>query len=163
VPPDGRHDFDFVLGGWQIVNRRRVDPFDAAADEWVEFPATLTARPVLGGLGHVDEFVAPATAGRRAINGMALRLFDPRSGLWRDWWAADGDPGTLDPPLTGGFHDGVGRFHGDQLVAGRRTVVRYLWPHASPAGARWEQAFSLDGGTSWITNWTMDYTPLASR
>ena len=43
---DGRHDFDFLFGAWQISNRKRVDMLVPGDDEWVEFGATSEARPI---------------------------------------------------------------------------------------------------------------------
>jgi hypothetical protein len=34
--------------------------------------------------------------------------------------------------------------------------VRFLWTHQSENVARWEQAFSDDGGKTWETNWIME-------
>jgi hypothetical protein len=36
--------------------------------------------------------------------------------------------------------------------------VRYLWSRITDSTARWEQAFSLDEGNNWETNWYMDFT-----
>ena len=36
--------------------------------------------------------------------------------------------------------------------------VRFLWKHDPPRTARWEQAFSADGGATWETNWIMRFT-----
>ena len=49
-----------------------------------------------------------------------------------------------------------------QLVFGvtRRsgTLDALLKPFVNTPSPRWEQAFSLDEGNSWETNWTMDFT-----
>jgi len=36
--------------------------------------------------------------------------------------------------------------------------VRFVWSGVDDSAARWEQAFSIDGGDTWVTNWTMDFT-----
>jgi hypothetical protein len=33
-----------------------------------------------------------------------------------------------------------------------------VWSRITREAARWEQAFSLDKGASWETNWIMDFT-----
>lgn len=154
----GIRDFDFILGRWDVHNRRLVDPVDPACEEWVEFEARGDARPLLDGLGNIDIFTAAAMPPDGApYEGLALRLFDPQTRLWRIWWASSRNPGHLDPPLVGRFdHHGCGEFHGDDVIAGRATKLRFLWQAAGPT--RWQQAFSFDDGTTWQTNWIMTFT-----
>ena len=59
--------------------------------------------------------------------------------------------------MRGGFSDGVGLFLADDTLDGRLVRVRFLWSHITPTSARWEQAFSTDGGVNWETNWEMDF------
>jgi hypothetical protein len=150
---DGRHDFGFLYGRWQVANRRRTDFFDAEAP-WVEFEAVCEAWPILGGLGNVDTF-SPAA---QPYQGATLRLFDPATRVWRIWWMTTRVPGVLDTPVEGRFVDGQGEFFADDVIDGRATRVRYQWQPGETA-ARWQQAFSVDGD-SWVTNWIMDFTRL---
>jgi hypothetical protein len=52
------------------------------------------------------------------------------------------------------------------LSAGRRfygighSANRFIWTVTSRDACRWEQAFSVDGGRTWETNWIMDFTRL---
>jgi hypothetical protein len=63
---------------------------------------------------------------------------------------------------VGGFADGRGTFFGDDLHDGRAVRVRYEWMDITPASARWEQAFSIDDGATWETNWVMSLAREAS-
>jgi hypothetical protein len=42
--------------------------------------------------------------------------------------------------------------------SGRPIRVRYMWSNVATPTPRWEQAFSDDGGTTWETNWVVDFT-----
>lgn len=54
--------------------------------------------------------------------------------------------------------DGVTEMYGDEHYEGRPIRVSYRWSDVRPATARWEQAFSTDGGESWEPNWIMNLT-----
>lgn len=156
---DGMHDFDFYFGRWHVRNERLRERL-AGCVEWETFDARQDCRPILGGLGNLDEFVSDQFGAAR-FHGMTLRLFDPQSRLWRIFWASNRS-GVLEPPVSGRFHDGVGRFEGDDVHAGRPVRVRFIWSGIGPAGAHWEQAFSDDGGRTWETNWRMHMTRIGT-
>lgn len=152
---DGRHDFDFLHGHWRIRNERLRDRL-AGSTEWEIFGASQVCQPLLGGMGNVDDFVSdwvrPGTHER--FIGMTLRLFDVDARRWNIYWAGNHD-GVLDAPMTGAFEDGVGTFHGHDEHEGRPVRVRFTWTHASAHVAHWQQAFSVDDGDTWETNWHM--------
>ena len=60
-------------------------------------------------------------------------------------------------PVIEQFDGDRGEFHGDDTHDGKDVRVRFVWPGVSPTAARWEQAFSVDGGEAWVTNWVMEY------
>jgi hypothetical protein len=158
---DGRHDFDFLFGRWEIANCRLENPLDEHSNMWSEFEATAEAGPILGGLGNYDTYSAPKFPGRPGFRGFGLRLFDPETELWRIWWASTIGHGQLDTPLVGRFQGGEGRFECDDVLEGRALKVRFDWKDITQSSSRWEQAFSLGEGTSFITNWIMDWTRVA--
>jgi hypothetical protein len=56
--------------------------------------------------------------------------------------------------VFGGFDaSGRGVFHGQDMVDGRAVLVRFVITQASENEAHFEQAFSVDGGTTWEVNW----------
>ena len=147
-------DFDFWLGSWQVHNRRLRERL-SGSDEWDEFEATATARPILDGLGNEDEFRTDWNGG---FVGMSFRFFHPTTGLWAIYWADSRRSGLLDPPVIGAFDGDVGIFEGHDTFQGRPIMVRYTWSGVTTRTPRWEQAFSEDGGETWETNWVMDFT-----
>jgi hypothetical protein len=154
---DGRADFDFIFGDWDIRNRKLADPADPDCDRWVEFGSTSHAEPIFGGLAHLDRIVAGPEVPGGPWEGLTLRQFEPGAELWRIWWASSRNPGHLDPPLSGRFEGGVGRFAGDDVLSGRPVRLRFQWTNPDPSHARWTQEFSFDAGDSWQLNWTMDF------
>ena len=64
----------------------------------------------------------------------------------------------LGRPVHGGFRDGDGSFFGRDEQEGRPAEVRFIWSRITQSGARWEQAFTADGGASWETDWVMEFT-----
>lgn len=152
---DGRHDFDFLHGQWRIRNERLKLRLSGSTD-WEIFGATQVCQPLLGGMGNVDDFVSDWTrpgSSERFI-GMTLRLFRPESRQWNIYWAGNHD-GTLEPPMTGAFADGVGTFQGIAEHEGQPVRVRFRWSRLGGNAAHWQQAFSADDGNTWETNWHM--------
>lgn len=148
----GARGFDFLHGSWRIANERLQSRL-SGSEEWERFEAEGTCRPILGGMGNVDDF-RPRGPGWDGFEAVALRLFDPAAGLWSIYWA-DNARGVLDPPVVGRFVDGEGEFVGDDRHEGAPVRVRFRWSGITADAARWEQAFSADGGATWETNWIM--------
>ncbi len=147
------NDFDFLVGSWDVANRRRTDFLDADSP-WEEFPAVSHVSRHFGGGASFDEIDFPTTGSA----GLTLRLFDRERGEWSLYWAS-GRTGTLFPPVVGRFDGDRGVFEGEDTHDGKDVRVRYVWSGTAPGSApRWEQAFSLDGGATWLDNWTMDFT-----
>ncbi|MEU9888365.1 hypothetical protein [Sphaerisporangium sp. NPDC051011] len=157
---DGRHDFDFFHGRWNTRNRKLENVLDRACTTWVEFDSSLNCEPVLGGLGNVEPFTAPAMppSGER-VEAMTLRLFDARAGNWRIWWISPRTPGLLDEnPMEGRFTGEHGEFFGVDTIDGEKISVKWDWDDLGPEGARWQQSFSYDDGLTWTVNWTAHHT-----
>jgi hypothetical protein len=154
----GLHDFDFLVGHWQ-VHHRRLKKRLAGNHEWVEFEGSSVVRKILGGYGIADDNVLDFPEG--AYRAAGMKSFDVQSGQWSIWWLDGRMPlGPLDPPVRGNFDDGTGTFFSDELFEGRPIRVRFTWSGITPTSCHWEQAFSADGGTTWETNWVMDFKRL---
>lgn len=147
---DGQRDFDWELGAWHTDVRVLADPLSETEDEWLRFEGTSVVRPLLDRRANVVELEVAGPDGR--IEGLNLRLYEPQARRWSLTFVNIRD-GLLTPSVYGGFHDGVGEFYGDDQLGGRPIKVRFLIHRQGPNWARFEQAFSPDGGVTWETNW----------
>jgi hypothetical protein len=157
-PGPAVHDFDFYMGSWRVHHRRLTQRL-AGSDDWQEFDGTSTAWPILDGAGNIDDNVLELPDGQyRAIS---LRTYDPATDQWSIWWLDGRTPSRLDPPVVGGFSDGIGTFIAEDTLDGKPILVRFLWSDITDRTTRWEQAFSEDGGTTWEVNWVMESTRIS--
>lgn len=147
---DGQHDFDWELGVWHTDVRVLADPLSDTEDEWLHFDGTSVVRPLLDRRANVVELKVGGPAGK--IEGLNLRLYEPAADRWSLTFANLRN-GLLTPSVYGGFRDGVGEFHGDDELDGKPIKVRFLVYRQGADRARFEQAFSADGGVTWETNW----------
>ena len=151
-------DFDFLLGSWTIHNRRRTNPF-APPNEgtWEEFLAVSTSAKQLDGRARVEQYEATFPDGQRVL-GLTIRAFDQATKQWSIIWLDTRNPPDF-RPLVGHFEQGVGLFYQviDSPIDGKPVHVRFTWDQITANSARWQQAFSFDGGTTWETNWIMDH------
>ena len=145
-----QHDFDFWIGRWSVRNEKLKGRL-CGSTEWETFTAAAEASLLPGGMGNLDSFIAGDFVG------LTIRLFDRANDRWSIYWA-DNRRARFDPPVIGGFHDGVGIFEGDDVHESTPVRVRFRWTHDTPRTARWDQAFSADGGATWETNWIMSMT-----
>lgn len=151
----GSEDFNFQIGSWH-VKHRRLSARLCDCQDWEEFNGTSDMRLILGGSGNVEDNVLEFPSGPyRAI---ALRSYDATHRTWAIWWLSSDDPHRLDVPVIGEFQDGKGTFYADDLHLDQPVKVRFLWLQTDTNSPRWEQAMSVDGGESWETNWTMNFT-----
>ncbi|TDC47098.1 hypothetical protein E1212_25300 [Jiangella ureilytica] len=150
---DGQHAFDWEIGTWRSQVRVLAEPLSASPDVWLTFDGTSVVRPLMDGRANVVEFDVRGVRGTTGrIEALNLRLYEPQADRWSLTFANLRD-GLLAPAVYGGFRDGVGEFYGDDQLGGRPIKVRFLIERRGPDKARFEQAFSDDGGLTWETNW----------
>ncbi|HEX2913196.1 MAG TPA: DUF1579 domain-containing protein [Chloroflexia bacterium] len=160
----GLHDFDFLDAKWQIKNRRKKahlltdNPTANKNAQWEEFTAIGgMAQTQLGGRCKIDFFEGTFPDGE-AVKGMAVRTYDEQKDEWSFVWLDNRQPSDW-TPLVGRFEGNVGLFYQTiQAADGQPLKVRFTWEKFGHDSARWQQAFSLDGGQTWDTNWIMDYS-----
>ena len=149
-----QHDFDFLVGSWTVQHRRLKHRL-AHSNEWETFSGTCKTWLLLDGQGDVDDNVLQAPTG--TYRAVTLRSFDPDTKSWSIWWMDSRHPRELDPPVVGEFRSGTGIFFAKDTFDGRSIVVRYIWSDITANSAKWQQAFSDDGGKTWETNWIMEF------
>lgn len=155
---DGRHDFDFLLGNWHIHNRRLRRRLENS-QEWEEFRGSASVKPILGGLGNFDEGLFEFPAGKLA--GVTLRLFNTTTQEWSLYWA-DSRGGGLFAPMIGKFKEGRGEFYAQEKHENQTVLSRFIWSGIAANQCHWEQALSEEGGKSWETNGTRDFTQISA-
>jgi hypothetical protein len=149
---DGQHDFDFIVGTWK-GHLKRLDHPLTGSHTWLDYDGTLVAQPLWGGKGNIDQADLDGPGGH--IEGLTLRLYNPETHLWSLYWANAKD-GTLVQPQIGQWKDGRGTFYEQEIWHGKLISCRYEWSRITPNSAHFEQAFSVDGGTTWEVNWISD-------
>jgi hypothetical protein len=157
--PQAPADWRFLVGRWN-VHHRRLRHRLAGSQEWDEFGGTLVNWPVMGGQGNVGDNVFHVPGGD--VRGVGLRAYDPVSRQWLSWWLDGRSPNVIARPVRGGFANGVGTLIGDDSFEGRPIRSRVTWSRITQSSARWEQAFSADGGATWETNWVSDFARAAA-
>lgn len=151
-PKRAPSDFDFIIGDWHVQHRRLDSRLSGCAD-WTEFSGLSSTRKILGGFGNVEDNVLRFPDGE--VRAAAFRSYNDASQEWAIWWLDGRAPHHLDVPVVGRFDGPVGVFHAKDSLDGRPLDVRFIWTVNPGGNPRWEQAFSIDGGTTWETNWVM--------
>jgi hypothetical protein len=149
---DGQHDFDPLLGGWKFQLKRRMNPLTGSTT-WVDLSGTGMCYKLWNGRAQLDTVELDGSTGH--IEGLTLRLFNPRTRQWRLYWANSKD-GVVVVPQIGQFKDGHGEFYAQDDLDGKAIFVRFDWTKLETASPHFEQAFSADGGKTWETNWITD-------
>jgi hypothetical protein len=146
-----QNDFDFLVGKWKVHNRMLN-----GKNEWIEFEAELHMRKALTGLGNVENYYS--TFNGKAFEGMAVRLFNPKTRLWSVYWM-DNNFATMDgSPVTGSFENKLGKLYASSEVDGKTVISLYQWDASDPQHPKWSQASSADNGKTWDWNWYMTLT-----
>lgn len=144
------HDFDFLVGTWKLKDKKLKSRLTNST-EWVEFESTVEMRKLLNGIGNMD--IYRTTADGKPFEGVALRVFNPKTKLWSIYWV-DSTTGVMDPPVVGSFEGNIGRFYCKDKYNGKDIIVVFQWDKTDPATPVWSQAFSPDNGKTWEWNAT---------
>jgi hypothetical protein len=154
---DGSKDFDFELGTWR-THYRLLKHRLSGDHEWEDCYGTSVIRSFWAGSANLED--GDLKCPRRYIGGMTLRLYDARTHQWSLWWGTRA-LGVSPPQQVGHFDaSGVGRFYAYDIWQGKPIICRFQWTKVD-GNPHFEQAFSVDHGKTWETNWTTDYVRVA--
>jgi hypothetical protein len=144
-------DFDFLVGRWNMHNRRRKPALGEG--DWYEFQSEMDVTTYFDGAISFDEGWFPT----EGFRGATLRIYNPDSRTWSIHWV-NSLRGQLETPVIGSFReDGTGIFEGPDVWEGQPIDVRFTWTPGKNEAA-WEQSFSIDSGRTWQPNWQMKHT-----
>ncbi len=153
---DRQRDFDWDIGTWKMQISRLSHPL-TGSKSWFEMDGTTVNSKVWNGRANLAEVEADGAGSHLEL--LALRLYNAESHQWRVYFATS-KVGVLSVPCIGEFKDGRGEFYDQEDLNGRSILVRFrIWPISNNT-AQSEQAFSVDGGKTWETNWINKYARL---
>ncbi|MBY0409455.1 MAG: DUF1579 domain-containing protein [Burkholderiaceae bacterium] len=148
-------DFDFIIGDW-TVSHQRLDERLCGCTTWTGFQGRSSTHKFLDGFGNLEDNILYFATGE--VRAAAIRSYDSATRTWSIWWLDGRAPHNLDAPVIGSFSGDIGTFYANDFLNGKPIKVRFIWQKKSVNTATWKQAFSPDGGTTWETNWTMEFT-----
>ena len=146
---DGQRDFDWEIGTWKTQLKYLTRPLTGSST-WIDYEGTSVVRKVLDGRANLVELDVQGPTGR--IEGLSLRLYNPEARQWSLNFSS-ARTGMLSAPVLGEFKNGRGEFYGQEFLGGRAILVRFIISDVTASSARFEQAFSDDGGKTWEVNW----------
>ncbi len=151
------HAFDFYRGTWSIrMRQRKIDGDLKPSSPWKTFPATVTVRSILQGTGFTEDYTLRKPDGTKYAVG--TRLYNPKTNTWAIYWTNKNDGQWQSPAVGGALTPSGIRIIYDDTWGSRAILTRYEWDTTDSNHPKWAQSFSGDCGSSWITNWTMDFT-----
>lgn len=152
------HEFDFGIGAFKTHIKRLEHPL-TGSNQWAEWNGTVITRQLRDGGGNLEELSAGNAT--EHLQGITLRLYDPKRHQWNLYWASK-DDGTVGQPMVGEFKQGRGVFYNKDTVDGRAVLVRDIYSGATANTYHFEEAHSPDAGKTWETNFIADLTRQAS-
>lgn len=146
----------FLEGDWEVVSRQRVD---FTADRWEEARARATWTPILGGCVLQERW--SGTLDGASLEWIQLVAYDHREDTWEQVMIDSAHGNVL--KAEGHFDEDRLVFHVPHMRQGRLLIDRTTIEALSADRVDWKLETSLDGGRTWVTHWTMQYSrPLRS-
>ncbi len=146
----GQHAFDFEFGSWKSHLKRLEHPL-TGANTWIDYDGTSVVKKLWNGRANFGEFEVGNSTSH--IEGLTLRLYNPKEHQWRLYWANSKNGAVSMPASTGEFTNGRGEFFDQEDFGDRSIFVRFVFDQVLPTSFHTEQAFSTDGARTWEPNW----------
>ena len=148
-PTSSATDFDYLVGKWRLRNKRLTCRLGGCTEWSPVYETTVIMTKILNGIGNIDNFYD--SSGGKKYEGVAVRLFNPKTRLWSIYWS-DSNTGAFDPPMVGSFAGKVGHFFCKDVYQGTPVIEVFRWDVRNPWQPIWSQAFSADNGKTWEWN-----------
>jgi hypothetical protein len=144
----GQRDFEPLLGRWNF--RLKVRPALSGSTQWVDYTGLGECAPLWHGRAQLDTINLEGPT--KHIEGLTVRLFNPKTHEWRLYWANSRD-GLVVVPQIGQFKAGHGEFYAQDVLDDKSVLVQFDWSALMSKLPHFEQSFSNDGGKNWEVNW----------
>jgi hypothetical protein len=149
----GQRDFEPLLGRWSF--HLKVRPGLSGSTQWVDYTGLGECVPLWHGRAQLDTINLQGPT--KHIEGLTVRLFNPKTHEWRLYWANSRD-GLVVVPQIGQFKAGHGEFYAQDVLDDKSVLVKFDWSALTSKSPHFEQLYSNDGGKNWEANWTSDQT-----
>jgi hypothetical protein len=150
----GQRDFEPLLGRWSFHLKVRLNPLTGST-QWINYTGLGECKPLWHGRAQLDTINLEGPT--KHIEGLTVRLFNPKTHEWRLYWANSRD-GLVVVPQIGQFKVGHGEFYAQDVLDDKSIFVEFDWSALTSGSPHFEQLFSNDGGKNWEANWISDQT-----
>jgi hypothetical protein len=148
----GQRDFEGLLGRWSFHLKVRLKP---GSTQWIDYTGPGECTPLWHGRAQLDTINLEGPT--KHIEGLTVRLFNPKTHEWRLYWANSRD-GLVVVPQIGQFEAAHGEFYAQNQDGDDKTFLNKFDWSAMMSKPHFEQSSSYDGGKSWEISWISDQT-----
>jgi hypothetical protein len=150
----GQRDFEPLLGRWSFHLKVRLKP-RTGSTQWIDYTGPGDCTPLWHGRAQLDTINLEGPT--KHIEGLTVRLFNPKTHEWRLYWANSRD-GLVVVPQIGQYKAGHGEFYAQDVLDDKSVLVKFDWSALMSKSPHFEQSYSNDGGKNWEVNWISDQT-----
>jgi len=152
--PPGQRDFEPLLGRWNFHLKVRLRPFTGST-QWIDYTGPGECKPIWHGRAQLDTINLEGPT--KHIEGLTVRLFNPKTHEWHLYWANSRD-GLVVVPQIGQFKADHGEFYAQDVVDDKTILIKFDWSALKSKSPHFEQLYSDDGGKNWEVSWISDQT-----